>query len=107
MQIRLMHPGQPVADFAISGAIVTIAGLPIDCAERQQDVSVLVEIRDEDGVAVEGGDGPYLAHIQIPSRRYAPAIAPQNDDEEGGGSDTGNPLPLDPNAVIVTLWPTY
>lgn len=100
-QITLKQPGQPVADFAVSGAVITVAGVTVDCAERQLDTSVQIEIRTADGGAIEGGDGAYLAQIMIPARRY---------DEVPGETEEDPveivPAPLDPNAIEIVLWPT-
>lgn len=103
MQIHLKTPGQPVADFSIAGALVTVAGVAIDCAARQQDVATVVEIRAGAAGAAEGGDGAYLAQIRIPARRYDEH---EIDDEHGNLTVLRDALPLDPNAVEVTLWPT-
>lgn len=100
-QITLKQPGQPVADFAVSGTVITVAGVTVDAAERQLDTSVLVEIRTADGGAIEGGDGPYLAQIMVPARRY---------DEVPGETEEDPveivPAPLDHNAIEIVLWPT-
>ena len=100
-QIQLMQPGMPVADFSVAGNLITIAGLAIDCAERQQDVTEIVEIRQQGTVVTEGGDGAYLAQIFIPPRQFAEA------EEPGEGEEQADPiqLPLDPNAVLILLWP--
>lgn len=100
-QITLKQPGQPVADFAVSGAVVTVAGVTVDCAERQLDTSVQIEIRAAEGGAIEGGDGAYLAQIMIQARRY----------DEVPGETEEDPVeivaaPLDPNAIEIVLWPT-
>ena len=76
MQIILKQGGQPVADFSVSGANVTVAGVAIDCAERQQDIAVTVEVRQNIGGPSEGGNGAYLAQIEIPARRYETVIVP-------------------------------
>lgn len=97
-QIILKQPGQPVADFSVNGSVVIVAGVTVDCADRQQDSAVLVEVRANQTGAGEGGDGAYLAHIEIPARRYV---------EIGEGEDvTQEAVPLDSNAVAITLWPT-
>jgi len=96
-QILLKQPGQPVADLTIAGSIITVAGVKIDCAERQQDSAVNVEVRHSGNGALEGGSGAYMAHIAIPARRYAPA------ETEDGAAVA---IPLDPNAIEITLWPT-
>ncbi len=105
MQINLMQPGQPVADFAVSGAVVSVAGVPVDCAASQQDVAVVIEIRSNDGIAGVGGDGAYLAQIEIPARRYETTTIPAEGEGEQD-TEVRSPLPLDPDAVVVTLWPT-
>lgn len=97
-QIILMQAGQPVANLSVSGTLITIAGVEIDAAARQQDVSVFVEVRGDASGAVEGGDGPYLAQIHIPARRYEEEL---NEAEE----TVLVPQPLDSNAVEITLWP--
>ena len=103
-QIVLKQPGQPVADFSFSGAIVAVSGVAIDCAARQLDSSVIVEIRVGAGGAQEGGAGAYLAHIAIPPKRYTTVAGP--DDANGNPTSIQEPVALDPNAVQVTLWPT-
>lgn len=97
-QITLMQPNLPVASFAVDGNLISIAGVAIDAAERQQDVSVQIEVRGTGNEATEGGDGPYLAQIRIPARRYEEI---ETEEEELVMS----PLPLDSNAVEITLWP--
>ncbi len=103
-QIVLKQPGQPVADFAFSGAVVIVAGIAVDCADRQLDSSVVVEIRTGANGAQEGGSGAYLAHIAIPPKRYAAVAGP--DDANGNPTSIQELIALDPNAVQVTLWPT-
>lgn len=105
MQIILKQDGQPVADFSVSGANVTVAGVAIDCAERQQDIAVSVEVRQNIGGPSEGGNGVYLAQIEIPARRYETVTVPAEGEDEQP-TELREPLPLDPNAVVVTLWPT-
>lgn len=101
-QINLKHPGQAVADFSVNGAVVTIAGVAIDCAARASDEAQILEIRAENGQAHEGGDGAILAQIEIPARRYADAEAT---DADGNPTTIATPLPFDGNRVAITLWP--
>lgn len=105
MQIQLMEPGQPVSDFSISGSVVTVGDVSIDCAARERDTAVMIEIRDNAGTITEGGDGAYVAQIQIPARRYETQIVDPAPGDEGGPSEVAEPVELDPNAVTVTLWP--
>lgn len=102
-QIILKQPGQPVADFSVSGSLVTVAGVTVDCAQRQADSSVCVEIRSTHGVPREGGDDAYLAQIDIPARSYIDVEAA---DADGRPQVAREPVALDPNAVTITLWPT-
>lgn len=102
-QINLKQPGQPVADFSVSGGNVTVAGVTIDCEARQLDTAVTVEVRANKTGPSEGGNGAYLAQIDIPARRYTDV---EGKDKDGKPEITQEPVPLDPNAIVVTLWPT-
>lgn len=97
-QILLKQPGQPVADFSIAGAVITVAGISIDCAERQNDGTVNVEVRSNANGAGEGGSGAYLAQIAIPARRYTLVKTAVGEQPVA--------VPLDQNAIEITLWPT-
>ena len=97
-QISLKQPGQPVADFSVSGAVIVIGGIIVDCVKRQNDGTVNVEIRRNADGPGEGGAGAYLAQIAIPARRYEKL--------EGGDDKQPVAIPLDPNAIEITLWPT-
>ena len=112
MQIILKSPGQAVADFSVSGAIVSVSGYQVDVAARQLDTALLIEIR-RDGEAVgEISSGAYLAQIEIPGRQWH-----EVESEQASPADGEEPapmqappmervaLPLDTNAVSVTLWP--
>lgn len=102
-QIILKSPGQPVADFSVSGNSIVVSGLQIECAQRQEDSTVVIEVREHAGAVVEGGGkGAYLAHITIPPRQYTTETTGEGEDEE----TTQTIQPLDHNAVVVTLWPT-
>lgn len=92
-QIKLIHPGQPVADFSITGNQITVAGLVIDAEQMQGDATVVVEVRDNGAGAQLGGSGAFLAHVEIPPMQFIE----QEEERER--------LPLDPNTVVVTLWP--
>ena len=106
-QINLKQPGQPVADFSVSGTIVTVSGVTINCAGRQTDIAVTVQVRTNHASpgegAMEGGSGAYLAQIEIPARRYTDI---DGKDKDGKPEITQSPVPLDPNAISITLWPT-
>lgn len=101
-QIKLLQPSQPVADFGVSGTQVTVAGVTVDVAERQTDSGEIIEIRHNGATAQVGGDGAYLAHIEVPPAQYSPAIH----GNEGEVITPAARLPLDPNTIVITLWPT-
>lgn len=102
-QINLKQPGQPVADFSVSGCSITVAGITVDCASRQLDTAVVVEVRTGESGAIEGGAGAYLAQIEIPARIYMDVEIVGADGEPSVAQE---PVAIDPNAIAVTLWPT-
>jgi hypothetical protein len=102
-QINLMQPGQPVANFSVDGTLVVVAGVSVDAAAVQADASVIVEIRHNGETAQIGGDGAYLAHIEVPPAEYSEALV---DEESGEVIVPAERLPLDPNTIKITLWPT-
>ena len=106
-QINLIQSGQPVADFSVSGSLITVAGVTVDCGSRQLDVASVIEIRSFGGVAREGGDeGAYLAHIHIPAKVYLETEVPaESGDDETATTIQRTPVAIDHNAVSVTLWP--
>lgn len=104
MHITLKQPGQPVADFSVRGAVIDVAGVVVDTAARQEDIAVMIEIRNNGGTPAEGGDGAYMAQIEIPARRY---VEHEIKEEDGSTTASRDAIPLDPNAVEVTLWPAF
>ncbi|MGL5450812.1 MAG: hypothetical protein ACRDBT_00075 [Aeromonas sp.] len=104
-QIKIKHAAQSVADFSVAGAIVTVAGIEIDCRERQRDEAVTIEIRTHKGIATEGGkSGAYLAQIHIPARAYITIFDPFGG-MDGEGGERREPQDLDCSALAVVLWP--
>lgn len=101
--INLIQQGQPVADFSTNGALVTIAGLEINCAEHQDDSATTIEIRQSANGAQIGGTGAYIAVIEIPAKSYIEDLA---EDEEGNQVSNLVAEPLDHNAITIQLWPT-
>ena len=103
-RIELKHPGQAVADFAISGTQITVAGITVNCADLQQDTTQIIEVRQStDGRAHVGGDGAYLAHITIPARSYTESHAKTQGGHEPASERVS--VELDANAIEVTHWP--
>lgn len=106
MKVIQKQPGGNLPEYSIDGTDIIVEGVAIDTAARQQDGAVLVEIRVQEGEAVEaveGGVGDYLAQIDIPARRYVEEDGPL--DEDGRPTTIRTPVPIDPNRVTVTLWP--
>lgn len=101
-QIKLMQPSQPVADFAVLGTQVTVAGVTVDAADHRSDSVAIIEIRHNGAAAQVGGDGAYLAHIEVPPVQYSEAVL----GDDGEQITPALPLPLDPNTIVITLWPT-
>lgn len=97
----------PYYEYAVSGTTLAFGGadgLSINCAERQADQSVRIDICVADGKLQEGAAGAesYAAAVVIPARRYETV--------ESGTDVTGNPAyartaqDLDMDAVALTLW---
>ena len=103
--INLVNPGQQVAAFGVDGHIVTIAGLAIDCADRQEDQLVTIEVREDSGAVQEGGPGAFLAVVEIPARTYTTQKTGETDSETGLEVSEQVADDLDPNAINITLWP--
>lgn len=80
-QIILKQSGQNSADFSTNGAVITVAGVVVNCEAREEDVTQTIEIRQHEGVAQEGGEGAFLAQIEIPARRYVDEEGPLGEDE--------------------------
>lgn len=100
-RIELKQPGQAVADFSVDGHLITIAGVQVDCQALQQDSEHIVEVYQSEHGTHVGGGGAYLAHITIPAKVYVEAPS-----QEGGVDDFERIVQeLDPNAIVVTLWP--
>lgn len=98
-RIELKQPGQAVADFSVNGHHIIIAGVLVDCQSLQNDSAQIIEVRLSERGAHIGGEGAYLAHIEIPAKAYAEAVVGEGDVVERVAQD------LDANAITVTLWP--
>lgn len=106
--ITLQSPGQPIADFAVSGATISIAGTPIDCAALQADSQVLINVAKDKAGAVKlnpKSGGTCLAIIRIPAKQYQD-VEGEPDPQTGNPTFVRTEIPLDPNAIAVELWPT-
>lgn len=101
--IHLIQQGQPVADFSANGAIITVAGVEIDCNAHQNDNATTIEIRQGKNGAQIGGTGAYIAAIEIPAKSYIEELA---EDEDGNQVSNFVAQALDHNAITIHLWPT-
>jgi len=106
--ITLQSPGQPIADFSVSGATISIAGTAIDCAALQTESQVLVNVSKDKAGAVKlnpKSGGTCLAIIRIPAKQYHD-LPGDPDPQTGNPTFVRTGIPLDPNAIAVELWPT-
>ena len=102
--INLKEPSQPVAMFSVDGCVVTVAGVSVDCAQEQADSKTLIEIKSHNGQASVGGEGAYLAVIEIPAKTYTSQPTGETDEQIGQPVSTLVADELDPNAISITLW---
>jgi hypothetical protein len=104
--INLKEPSQPVAMFSVDGCVVTVAGVSVDCVKEQTDSKTIVEVKSKNGQASIGGEGAYLAVIEIPAKTYTSQPTGETDEQTGQPVSTLVADELDPNAISITLWPS-
>jgi hypothetical protein len=119
--IQVFRKGSgPWPEYDVDGVVVSVtchgSSLVIDCAERQTDARVTIDlVHGSEGSLVEGAASgeSYVATLEIPPAKYAAVPeAPEPADEEGNGemmeSGAGRErLPLteaDMVAVVLHLW---
>lgn len=105
MQIILLGQG-PHHDFAISGPVVTLGDVRIDCAAEQlAETATLSVFSTEQGMSLQG-PGAFAATVAIPPRKYPqPEPTAEQLPESGEQHTAPEPLPLDPDTITLTLWP--
>jgi hypothetical protein len=117
-------------DYSLEGAVLTIAGIPVNLEEEQGDQEVIITFAACDG-KVHRGMMPccqYVADVLIPPRKYetveveGPASGTSTGTVgSGSGSGSGGkgknedaepethtesiPVPLDLDSVTLKLWP--
>ena len=91
----------PHHDFSTNAAIVTIGTVEIDTDARQDDSDVVIDVFYKAGTYGEDVAGAFAAQIKIPARRYVESLSV---DEQENEITIREPLPLDSNAVEVTIW---
>lgn len=102
MRLQIRGVG-PMPDISISGTAVTVSGVEIDAAKRQADSAQIIDIRSDGRDAHEGGDGRQLATVEIPPMRHQ-IVDTNETDEDGEPITQREPVELDPDHVLVTLW---
>lgn len=106
MRMKTVGAG-PHPDVSVAGGIITLGEAIVDCAERQEDSAVVVDLRQpQNGPITEGGDGRQLASIHIPPKRYVEVDTGETD-EQGEPIIERQAEPLDADQVAVTLWTTH
>lgn len=94
----------PHPDVSVSGSVVTVGEVTVNCEERQDESAVLIDLRQERGGPVtEGGEGRQVASVYIPPRRYEEVETGETDDEDNPVMSR-EAVPLDCDQVLVTLW---
>ena len=100
MQILLLGAG-PHHDIAVSGNLITIGGLTVDCqAEQRQKQPALSLYQTGAGISTSG-PGAFVATVVTPPQQWPPASEQSNEDKPVALE----PLPLNPDTVTLTLWP--
>jgi hypothetical protein len=98
---------EPVANVSVVGSVVTVAGVSVDCDARQDEKIVHVEVRQLDDLSyAESDEGNYVGTVVIPAKTPLPVVIEVDDVSAGIVSETGGGFAaLDPNAIIIQLWP--
>ncbi|EZH78021.1 hypothetical protein [Aeromonas hydrophila] len=100
MQIILLGSG-PHHDIAVSGNLITIGGMTVDCqAEQHQEQTTISLYQTDNGISTSG-PGAFVATVVIPPQQWPATIEQQSEDQPAATM----PLPLNPDTVTLTLWP--
>jgi hypothetical protein len=101
------------SDYSLDGNILTISGVAIDLAAEEGEQEIRITLGCCNGM-VHRGLMPcctYVADVIIPPRRYETAVIESSTDINGGDTDEATthtksvPIPLDPESVVLRLWP--
>jgi hypothetical protein len=107
------------SDYALDGAVLVIAGIPVNLEEEQGDQEVIITFAACNG-KVHRGMMPcceYVADVIIPPRKYemvevegpgsgTAGSGNDNDQDEEAATHTETvPVPLDLDSVTLRLWP--
>lgn len=100
MQILLLGAG-PHHDFAVSGNLITIGGMTVNCQAEQRQEQTTISLYQTDSGISTSGQGAFVATVVIPPQKRPAASEQPNEDEPAAIE----PLPLNPDTVTLTLWP--
>lgn len=103
-RLEMMGDGA-CADFSISGTMVSVGNVNVDCAVWQSDHEMIVDIcSDDNGGFVAGASNgkAYVLSCIIPPRRYELV---EDGEDENGPIMKQVAIPLNPNDVVVKVWP--
>lgn len=100
MQILLLGAG-PHHDIAVSGNLITIGGLTVDCRAEQRQEQITISLYQTDSGISTSGPGAFVATVVIPPQQWQSASEQPNEDKPAAPL----PLPLNPDTVTLTLWP--
>jgi hypothetical protein len=108
------------SDYSLDGMVLTIAEIPVNLEEEQDEQEVIITFATCDG-KVHRGMMPccqYVADVIIPPRKYetVEVEGPGSGTAGSGGSKDGSgeepethtesvPIPLDLDSVLLRLWP--
>lgn len=96
MIINDLTGGKAVADYTLSGGVLTVAGHDIDIEAESGDNPVSIDISCTGGTVHRGVGARYLASVLLPARRYQ---------ESTVGEDTAmTPLPIDAAEIELRLY---
>lgn len=105
MRYTLMGPG-PHVDLGISGTTAVVGGqVTIDCAARQRDHQVVIDVRDTNGVLAEGAGNAFVCSFIIPPKTYIETESSETG-ADGQPLVVRQPVPLEGDAIEARLW-TY
>lgn len=79
----------PYHDVVVDGHAIAIGSLVVDAVQQQQEYTVTINVFYCNGQYSLECAGKYAVQIMIPARRY---------------TDDNTPIPLDINALNITIW---
>lgn len=106
MRLTLMGPG-PHVDLNVSGTTAVVGGqVTIDCAARQCDHQVVIDVRDTNGVLAEGAGNAFVCSFVISPRTYTETESLTETGADDRPLVIRQPVGLTGDAIEARLW-TY